>query len=278
MEGNEFHVEIKTVNHRYSDVFIKMPRQIGYLEERVRELVGKAISRGKMDVFITYSNFGDDSKCVMYDEHLAKAYISAVEAMRDKFGLKDDISVSLISKYPDVLKIDQNEEDEEKIWEMLKAAVENALDSLVNMREKEGLGLKNDLLQRIEYIEKTLQEIIHRAPDVIKEYKLKLEARVKDMLEQQNVDENRIAMEIVMFSDRCGIDEEIVRLTSHLKQMRDTLNNKQPIGRKLDFLIQEMNREINTIGSKANDLTITKNVVEIKCEIEKMREQVQNIE
>lgn len=277
-DGKEFQVEIKTVNHRYSDVFIKMPRQVGFLEEKVRDMVGKAISRGKIDVYVTYNNSGDDSKSVMFDEALAKTYISAVEALRDKFGLRDDISVSLISKYPDVLKVEQAEEDEDKLWLMLNAAVENALSSLINMREIEGEGLKTDLLARALYIEKILREISLRAPEVVREYKLKLETRIKDLLEQQNMDENRLAMEIAIFADRCSIDEEIVRLGSHLGQMKETLNIQQPIGRKLDFLIQEMNREINTIGSKANDLAITRNVVEIKSEIEKMREQVQNIE
>ena len=277
-DGKEFQVEIKTVNHRYSDVFIKMPRQIGFLEEKVRDMVGKAVSRGKIDVYITYNNFGDDSKCVMFDEALAKTYISAVEALRDKFSLRDDISVSLISKYPDVLKVEQAEEDEDKLWLLLKAAVENALSSLITMREIEGEGLKTDLLARALYIEKILREISLRAPDVVKEYKLKLETRIKDLLDQQNMDESRLAIEIAIFADRCSIDEEIVRLGSHLSQMREALNIQQPIGRKLDFLIQEMNREINTIGSKANDLAITRNVVEIKSEIEKMREQVQNIE
>ena len=277
-DGKEFQAEIKTVNHRYSDVFVKMPRQIGFLEEKVRDMVGKAISRGKIDVYITYNDFGDDSKCVMLDEALAKTYINAVEALRDKFGLRDDISVSLISKYPDVLKVEQAEEDEDKLWLMLKAAVENALSSLIAMREIEGEGLKTDLLSRALYIEKILGEISLRAPDVVKEYRLKLETRIKDLLDQQNMDENRLAMEIAIFADRCSIDEEIVRLGSHLNQMKEALNIQQPIGRKLDFLIQEMNREINTIGSKANDLAITRNVVEIKSEIEKMREQVQNIE
>ncbi len=277
-DGKEFQVEIKTVNHRYSDVFVKMPRQIGFLEDKVRDMVSKAVSRGKIDVYITYNNFGDDSKCVAFDEALAKTYIAAVEALRDRFGLKDDISVSLISKYPDVLKVEQAEEDEDKLWLLLKAAVENALSSLINMREIEGEGLKNDLIARALYIEKVLRDISLRAPEVVKEYKLKLETRIKDLLEQQNMDENRLAMEIAIFADRCSIDEEIVRLGSHLSQMKDAFNIQQPIGRKLDFLIQEMNREINTIGSKANDLAITRNVVEIKSEIEKMREQVQNIE
>lgn len=277
-DGKEFQVEIKTVNHRYSDIFVKMPRQIGFLEEKVRDIVGKAVSRGKIDVYITYNNFSDDSKCVMFDEVLAKTYINAVEALRDKFGLKDDISVSLISKYPDVLKVEQAEEDEEKLWFMLKTAVENALSSLIAMREIEGEGLKTDLLSRTVYIGKILNDIALRAPDVVKDYKLKLETRIKDLLDQQTMDENRLAMEVAIFADRCSIDEEIVRLGSHLNQVKEALNIQQPIGRKLDFIIQEMNREINTIGSKANDLSITRNVVEIKSEIEKMREQVQNIE
>ena len=277
-EGKEFTVEIKTVNHRYSDVFIKMPRQIGFLEEKIRELVGKAISRGKIDVFITYYNYSDDSKYVTFDEALAKTYILAVEALRDKFGLRDDISVSLISKYPDVLKVEQNKEDEEILWSMLRIAAENALASLVQMREKEGEGLKNVLLDRAAYIEEMIEEISRRAPEVPKEYKLKLETRIKDLLEQQIMDENRIAMEIAVFADRCSIDEELVRLASHIGQMREAFLINQPVGRKLDFLVQEMNREINTIGSKANDLAITRSVVEIKSEIEKVREQIQNIE
>lgn len=277
-DGKEFTVEIKTVNHRYSDVFIKMPRQIAFLEDRVRDQVGKAISRGKIDVFITYYNYSDDSKFVTFDEALAKAYISSVEALRDRYGLKDDISVSLISRFPDVLKVEQNEEDEEVVWSMLHIAVDNALASLVMMRENEGEGLKKILLERADYIEGIIAEISKRAPEVPKDYKLKLEARIKELLQQQAVDESRIATEVAIFADRCSIDEELVRLASHIGQMREALSMNQPIGRKLDFLVQEMNREINTIGSKANDLSITKNVVEIKSEIEKVREQIQNIE
>lgn len=277
-DGKEFTVEIRTVNHRYSDIFIKLPRQIGFLEDKVRELVGKSISRGKIDVFVTYYNYSDDAKSVTLDEALAKTYISAVEALRDKFGLKDDITVSLISKYPDVLRVEQNEEDEEILWSMLKIAVEKALTSLVTMREIEGERLKSDLLDRASYIEGMIREISERAPEVPKEYKIKLEARIKELLDQQTIDENRIAMEAAVFADRCSIDEELTRLRSHIEQLRQTLSFSQPVGRKLDFLVQEMNREINTIGSKANDLTITKIVVEIKSEIEKIREQVQNIE
>jgi len=277
-DGKEFTVEIKTVNHRYSDIFIKMPRQIGFLEDRVRDLIGKTISRGKVDVYITYYNYGDDSKQVTLDEALAKTYISAVESLRDKFCLKDDISVSLISRFPDVLRVEQAEEDEDYLWSLLKIAVEKALDALIKMREIEGERLKKVLIDRADYIDSIVAEIAAHAPEIPKEYKLKLETRIKELLDQQPVDENRLAMEVAVFADRCNIDEELVRLASHIAQLKEALSADQPVGRRLDFLVQEMNREINTIGSKANDLSVTKYVVEVKSEIEKIREQIQNIE
>ena len=276
--GKEFSVEIKTVNHRYSDIFIKMPRQLTYLEDRVRQIVSKSLSRGKIDVYISYDNFGEDSKEVLLDDVLAKSYINAVELLAEKYKLTNDISVSLISRFPDILKVEKTEEDEEEIWNLLKVAVERALQALIAMRAKEGNELKKSLLERAGYIEQILVDIKLRAPEVVKEYKQKLEIRIKELLEQQTVDESRIAVEVAMFADRCSIDEEIVRLASHIVQLRHTLDMEQPVGRKLDFLMQEMNREINTIGSKANDLQITKNVVEIKSELEKVREQIQNIE
>ena len=276
--GKEFMVEIKTVNHRYSDVFIKMPRQLSFLEDKVREMIAKTLSRGKIDVFISYTDFGDESVSVILDEPLANAYIKAVKLLKDKYELKDDISVSLVSRFPDILKIDKPNADEDKLGATLKEAVESALVSLVKMREQEGLKLKSYLLERTVYIEHLLEEIELRAPNVVVEYKQRLEIRIKELLNQQIVDDNRIAVEVAMFADKCSIDEEITRLNSHLNQMRATLEIAQPIGRKLDFIIQEMNRETNTIGSKANDLEITRNVVEIKSEIEKLREQVQNIE
>lgn len=276
--GKEFLVEIKSVNHRYSDIYVKMPRQLSFLEDKVRELVGKNISRGKIDVYISYENRDENSKSVVFDETLTKAYINAVEMLRDKYGLKDDISVSLIAGFPDVLTVDKQEEDAEKLWQLLKVAVENALQSLIRMREIEGEQLKNSIHEKADFIETVMKEIILRAPAVVTEYKQKLETRIKELLEQQVIDESRLAMEVAVFADRCSIDEEIVRLGSHINQMRETLEKQQPVGRKLDFLIQEMNREINTIGSKANDLAITRHVVEIKSELEKVREQIQNIE
>lgn len=276
--GKELMVEIKTVNHRYCDIYIKMPRQISFVEDKVREVIRKNISRGKVDVYISYDDFGEDSKDIFVDEILAKAYSRSVEYLRDEFGLKDDISVSLIARFPDVLRVEKPEEDEEKIWSLLSLALNDALAALISMRQVEGEGLMLDLLERTTVIENNIKEISIRAPEVVKEYKCRLESRIKELLDQQIVDENRMAMEVAIFADRCNIDEELVRLGSHIKQLRETLRLSQPVGRKLDFLLQELNREINTIGSKANDLIITNQVVEIKSELEKIREQIQNIE
>ena len=277
--GKEFTVEIKSVNHRYIDFYIKLPRQIAYLEERVREVVSKSIFRGKVDIFISFEDRSEDSKNVMLDEALAGAYIQAVESLKDKYGLKDDISVSLVSRFPDVLRIEKTEDDEEQLWSILNKALEAAVESLVQMREKEGNELRMSLLQKVDYMENIISQITNRSPEVVIEYKQKLENRIKELLNQQTVDENRIAMEVAIFADRCSIDEELVRLGSHLLQLRDILSiKKQPVGRKLDFLVQEINREINTIGSKSNDIIITKNVLELKSETEKIREQIQNIE
>jgi uncharacterized protein (TIGR00255 family) len=277
--GKEFTVEIKSVNHRYIDFYIKLPRQIAYLEERVREVVSKSIFRGKVDIFISFEDRSEDSKNVMLDEALAGAYIQAVESLKDKYGLKDDISVSLVSRFPDVLRIEKTEDDEEQLWGILNKALEAAVDSLVQMREKEGNELRMSLLQKADYMENIISQITNRSPEVVIEYKQKLENRIKELLNQQTVDENRLAMEVAIFADRCGIDEELVRLGSHLLQLRDILSiKKQPVGRKLDFLVQEINREINTIGSKSNDIVITKNVLELKSETEKIREQIQNME
>ncbi len=277
-EGKLILAEIKTVNHRYSDIFVKMPRQIACLEDKVRSEISKVISRGKIDVIISLEDHSDDSKTVVIDEPLAKAYLDAVVLLKDKYELNDDISASLIAKFPDVLKIEKVEQDSEAIWNILKVSLNNALNELVKMRQIEGESLKNDLLEKLIFIENVLNDIKLRAPEITKEYKQKLESRIKELTEQQTIDENRIATEVAIFADRCSIDEEVQRLASHIKQMRETLDLSVPVGRKLDFLVQEMNREINTIGSKANDLAITKNVIDLKSELEKIREQIQNIE
>lgn len=276
--GKEFIVEIKAVNHRYCDIYVKMPRQISFLEDRVREVVSRSISRGKVDVFITYENYGENSKKVVFDEALAKAYTDAIWRMKEKLGLAEDVSVSLVSRFPDVLRVEEEEDDAEELWKLLHDAVRDALDALIEMREKEGRELKKNVLEKAEYIEKVLKNIENCAPLVVSDYKKRLENRIKELVDQQTIDESRIAMEVAIFADRCSIDEELVRLGSHIGQLRETFELEQPVGRKLDFLLQEMNREINTIGSKASDLEITKYVVEIKSELEKIREQIQNIE
>lgn len=277
-EGKSFTVEIKTVNHRYSDIYVKMPRHLAFLEDKVREMVSKSISRGKIDVFVTYEDHGEDARVVVIDEALSGAYIKALQQMRDRFQLEDDVTVSLVARFPDVLRVEKAEEDEGKLLALLSEALKHALEALVRMRAVEGQGLKNSLLEKADYIEGVMKDISARAPEVVSEYKQKLESRIKDLLDQQTVDENRLAMEVAIFADRCSIDEELVRLGSHITQLREALGLEQPVGRKLDFLVQEMNREINTIGSKANDLVITKNVVDLKSELEKIREQIQNIE
>ncbi len=277
-DGNNFAVELKTVNNRYCDAYIKIPKQVSFLEDKVRDIVVKSLSRGKIDVFITYENLSEDSKDVIFDESLVKAYMKSLETLRDTHGLKDDISVSLISGFPGILKIQKADQDEDKLWSTLKTALDNAIYSLVGMRENEGKKLKENINEKINTIEKNVHKVKEHAPEVIKDYKQKLTSRIDELMDQRVPDEARLAMEIAIFADKCSIDEELVRLSSHINQMRQTLDLEEPVGRKLDFIVQEMNREVNTIGSKANDLTITKEVVEIKCELEKVREQIQNIE
>jgi uncharacterized protein (TIGR00255 family) len=277
-EKQDFLVEIKTVNHRYSDLFLKLPRQLSFLEDKIRESISKCISRGKIDVFVSYEEYGDNSRSVLLDEPLAKAYLKSVEALKEKYNLKDDISVSLIARFPDVLKVEKTEVDEDETWQSFKKALDEALEALVKMRETEGAGLKKDMIERASYILGIVDNIDEYSPQVVKDYKQRLESRLKELLNQQVVDESRIATEVAIFADRCSINEEIVRLKSHIRQFKQTLDMDQPVGRKLDFIVQEMNREINTIDSKANDIEIAKHVVEIKSEIEKIREQIQNIE
>lgn len=274
----EFLVEIKSINHRYIDYFIKIPRKISFLEDKVRKYVGDFISRGKLDIFVTYENLNDESKSVLLDEPLSKAYVAAIKSLRDNFGLNDDISTSLIASFPDILKVQKNAENVDELWHVLEIALDQCLKSLVKMRMSEGEKLKISVIEKLDLIESQLDLINCYSGKVVLDYKERLEARLEELLGQQTLDENRLAIEVVLFADRCSIDEEIVRFKSHINQFRETLEIKQPVGRKLDFILQEMNREINTIGSKANNLEITKSVVEIKSEVEKIREQVQNIE
>ncbi|MBI6875065.1 YicC/YloC family endoribonuclease [Clostridium aciditolerans] len=277
-DGRSFVVEIKSVNHRYCDLNIKMPKSFLSFEDRIRKTVLEKISRGKVDVFITQNKQEKLGVKAVLDENLADSYVECLKKIKDKYDIKEGLSISLIAKFPDVIILKQEEEDMESIWGILSNPLKEAINLLVEMREKEGLKLKKDILSKCDYIKQSLDKIEKRSPFVVCEYKEKLNERLKELLQDYQVDENRIAMEVAIFGDKACIDEEIVRLNSHLVQLRETFNLDEPIGRKLDFILQEMNRETNTIGSKANDLEITNSVLNIKNEIEKIREQIQNIE
>ena len=270
-------VEMKSVNHRYLDIYLKLPRHISFMEEKIRSLISQKLSRGKVDIFITYDNIASDSKNVILNEGLAKAYYTAIKGIVNSMEIRDDLSASTLARFPDVLKIEEKE-DQDKISSAISQAVEKAIDSLIAMRETEGRKLKESILDILDIICCNIENIKKRSPVVVKEYKQKLENRLNELLENQVIDESRLAVEVAYFADKSCIDEETVRLASHINQLRDILQMDIPVGRKLDFLVQEMNREVNTIGSKANDLEVTRYVVDLKSEIEKIREQVQNIE
>lgn len=276
--GRSYIVEIKSVNHRYSDISVKLPKQLSYLEDTIRKFVSEHISRGKIDVYITQDKYSEDEIRVTVDHALASSYIKALHELRDTYKLEDDVSVSNVSKFPDLLTVDRVEDDKDKVWNTLSAAIEESLENLTKMREMEGRKLFEDLSNRAKYIKSVVDEINKRSPVVVQEYKTKLEERIKQLLGDIPVDETRLAQEVAIFADKSSITEEVVRLYSHLDQLLSILNEDVPVGRKLDFLVQEMNREINTIGSKASDIIITRYVVEVKSEIEKIREQIQNIE
>lgn len=272
-----FTIEIKTVNHRYFDIFLRMPKQISAFEDRVRSILASRIQRGKADVYITYENHSENALEVVLDDNLARAYGDALRRISDSLGVRDDLSASTLARFPDILKVERKDDDD-AVGKILEKAVDNAVSILLEMREKEGAKLRESMLSILESVEVYLRRIGSKAPILVKEYREKLEMRLNELLDTQKIDPNRLAMEVAIFADKCSIDEELVRLESHISQMRDMLDEGSPVGKKLDFLIQEMNREVNTIGSKASDLEITRCVVELKNEIEKLREQVQNIE
>ncbi|ADL51611.1 YicC/YloC family endoribonuclease [Clostridium cellulovorans] len=280
-EGNEnfaFTVEMKGVNHRYLDLNIRMPRSILSLEDKVRKVLQEKLNRGKIDVFITEDNYNSNAGIPMLNEALARNYITSLNKLRDEFSLKDDISVSLVAKFPEVITLKQEEKDIDEIWYILKTTLECAVNNFLSMREKEGQKLKDDILVKIKSIEGSLAKIEPLSSLTVENYKIRLQDRVTELLGDVELEPSRIAQEIAIFADRACIDEEIVRLKSHIHQVKDTLELKEAVGRKLDFIIQEMNRETNTISSKANNIEITNLTIAIKNDIEKIREQVQNLE
>lgn len=277
-KNRTFGVEIKSVNHRYLDVNIKMPKKLNYFEASVRTSLKNYISRGKVDVFITCEEFGESTSNVHYNRKLAEEYLTYLRQMAEDFGLEDDIRVSTLSRYPDVFKMEEQPEDEEEIWKDLKQAIDGAAEKFMQTRIAEGEHLKEDLIEKLNAMLKMVDFIEERSPQIIAEYKKRLTERVKELLEGVNADESRILMEVTIFADKVCVDEELVRLRSHIESTKKTLEEGGSIGRKLDFLAQEMNREANTILSKSNDLEVSNCGVELKTEIEKVREQIQNIE
>lgn len=276
--GQSFTVEIKSVNHRYCDLNIKMPKGLMSLEDRIRKTVQEKVSRGKVDVFIIQNSYEKQGAKAVLDEKLADSYVGCLNKIKDKYDIKDNISISLIARFPDVITLKQEEDDIEEVWKVLSKSLEEAIKMLVEMRGKEGIKLQKNIISKCDYIKILLDKIEEKSPVVVKEHKEKLTERLKELLTDYQIDENRVAMEVAIFADKSCIDEEIVRLNSHITQLRETFSLNEAVGRKLDFIVQEMNREANTIASKANNLEITNIVLNIKNEIEKIREQIQNIE
>lgn len=277
-EGRKFSVEIKSVNHRYNDISIRLPRAMNYLEDKIRKTLMKKIMRGKTDVYINFESFSEDDVNIKINEPLAKAYCEKLDFLRSNYGLEGNNTLELVAKFPDIITVEKVQDDEDTIWNALLPALECAIDNFIAMREVEGETLKADILKKADIIEKYVEIVKERAPFVAEDYRQKLTARLVEILGETNIDEQRILTEVTTFADRACIDEEITRLISHISQLREIFTKDEPIGRKLDFLVQEMNREANTIASKSNDIKITQTTIEIKSEIEKIREQIQNIE
>ena len=277
INSREYQVEIKTVNHKYIDVNIKMPRIISYLEEDVRKLVVSRIKRGKVDIQISFENYSQDGNDVKINTELAQIYIQSLRKLAEAENLSSNIEVTEITKLPDVLTIKSNLDENETKEELLQV-VNEAIDKLIQMRKVEGEKISKDILDKIARIEHKNEEIFGLSTGLIEEYVVKLEARVKELLKTEELDKSRLMQEVVIYADKCSVEEEVTRLRSHIYQLRQLINSEEPIGKKMDFLIQEMNRETNTIGSKANNLEITNIVVDIKTILEDIREQIQNIE
>jgi len=272
-------IELKSVNHRYLDINVKLPRYLIYLEEGIKKLVKEKINRGKVDVFVNFDFADASSLDVKVDIPLAKSFKKALEELKDELEIEDSIRLNNILSVSDVIKTEKKELDEDLVWETIREATGIALDKILQMREYEGEQLRNDIYTKLDNIEIISDRIEKRAPLVVDEYRGKLNDRINSILEDGTiVDPDRLAVEVAIYADKSSIDEELTRLKSHVLQLRSILSEEDAIGRKLDFLIQEFNREVNTIGSKSSDTEIVKAVVEMKSEIEKIREQVQNIE
>ncbi|MBQ7925705.1 MAG: YicC family protein [Lachnospiraceae bacterium] len=277
-DSRKFTVEMKSVNHRYLDVNIKMPKKLNFFESAIRTELKNYISRGKVDVFITYEDFSESNTSICYHKEVAAEYLKYLRQMAEDFGLDDDIRVSTLSKYPEVFTMEEQTMDEEELWKELQKAISGAAQMFVQTRITEGENLRADLISKLDGMLELVDFITERSPKIVAEYRQKLEERVRELLEDNTVDEGRLLTEVTIFADKVCVDEELVRLRSHIETTRKTLQEGGSIGRKLDFIAQEMNREANTTLSKSNDLEISNCAIELKTEIEKVREQIQNIE
>jgi uncharacterized protein (TIGR00255 family) len=277
-EEKKITVEMKSVNHRYLDVNMRMPKKFSVFEASIRSLLKEYIQRGKVDVFITCEDYTQSRVSVKYNREIAQQYLGYLQEMSRDFQLSGEINAALLSRYPEVLTMEEQTEDEDEMWGALEGVIRNAAVRFVEARTKEGIELKRDILDKLEKMEEKVELVEKRSPDIIKEYREKLETKVKELLADMQMEESRIAAEVILYADKICTDEETVRLKSHIKHTKSVLDEKEGIGRKLDFIAQEMNREANTILSKANDLETSNLAIDLKTEIEKIREQIQNIE
>lgn len=277
-ENRKITVEIKSVNHRYLDVGLKLPRKLGFFETAIRGLLKEYLQRGKVDVFVTYEDYSEGTVSVKYNEDLAKEYLRYLNSMQENLDVRNDISVMALSRMPEVFTLEEQSMDEEELWAYVEKVVRGAAEKIVETRIAEGDRLCKDIIDKLDYMLTNVAYIEKRSPETVEEYRTKLRTKLDEVLADTALDENRIAAEVVIYADKVCVDEETVRLKSHIEHMKDTLISGGAIGRKLDFIAQEMNREANTILSKAGDLDISNKAIELKTDIEKVREQIQNIE
>ena len=279
VKGNrKISVEIKSVNHRYLEAGIKMPKKLNVFESRMRDLLKKYATRGKIDIFINYEDDSENQVNLKFNQNIADEYMAIFNNMSEKYNLKNDMTVGGLARFPEVITMDEVQEDEEELWHFIEEAMKAALEQFVNTRILEGENLKKDLLRKLDHMEELVAFVEKRSPEIMKEYRSKLESKVKELLGDTTIDESRIATEVIIYADKICVDEETVRLRSHIEHARKCLNEDGGIGRKMDFIAQEMNREANTTLSKANDIEISNAAIDLKTEIEKVREQIQNIE
>lgn len=277
-EERKIIVEMKAVNHRYCDINIRQPKKFLFLESKTRKLISNSVERGKIDVFITYEEYTSNNTIINYNEKLAQGYMDTFKRIEEKFNISNDIRVYSLARFPGVINLEEQEGDTADIWPMLKGVIERATKELVESRSAEGRNLHEDILLKLDNIDRHLEFIEKSCPQIVKDYYKNLKAKVEELLANTHIDESILATEVATFADKASVDEELVRLASHISNMRETLEIEESIGRKLDFITQEMNREANTILSKVNNTEVTNVAIDLKTEVEKIREQIQNIE